>query len=398
MTHDHTISHLSAQTLQAFLDGDLSRREASAAEAHLAACARCAAELDGWRVLYENLGGLSSHRPHAGFHDRVMAQVDVPESVSLGAGVLGRIEEFTVNAHVAPDVLQDFIEGSLAAQRAERVKAHLAACADCAQEADAWLGVMRRLDELPSFTPGEGFADRVVTEIRLPETPSLVARLRARVAGLAGRTPEHVPMGLLQDLVDGTLPQGAVARIDAHVADCIVCTRELKAWRSVSAQLNGLERLAPSEHFRDRVMEALAASHAKKAIEPQRPWSRAAAWAWRLVPQTRQTLAALAGIAVTPMVIVGLIAYAVFSHPTLTIGSLLAFTWWQVFDAVTGAVTTLSTAALENAGSLGAESLFEMFAAAPLLVAGGVIVYTIASAFAVRLLWKTLYGNASSAT
>ncbi|MGB0542067.1 MAG: hypothetical protein ACPGPI_00005, partial [Longimicrobiales bacterium] len=63
-----------------------------------------------------------------------------------------------------------------------------------------------------------------------------------------------------------------------------------------------------------------------------------------------------------------------------------------------GAVTTLSTAALENAGSLGVERLFEMFAAAPLLVAGGVIVYTIASAFAVRLLWKTLYGNASSAT
>ena len=205
-------------------------------------------------------------------------------------------------------------------------------------------------------------------------------------------------MGLLQDLVDGTLPERVVARIDAHVADCIVCTRELKAWRSVSAQLNGLERLAPSEHFRDRVMEALAASHAKKAIGPQRAWSRAAAWAWRLVPQTRQTLAALAGIAVTPMVIVGLIAYAVFSHPTLTIGSLLAFTWWQVSDAAIGAVTTLSTAALENAGSLGAERLFEMFAAAPLLVAGGVIVYTIASAFAVRLLWKTLYENASSAT
>ena len=105
MTHDHTISHLSAQTLQAFLDGDLSRRDASAAEAHLAACARCAAELDGWRVLYEDLGGLSSHRPHAGFHDRVMAQVDVPESVSLGAGVLGRIEEFTVNAGIGSIVL-----------------------------------------------------------------------------------------------------------------------------------------------------------------------------------------------------------------------------------------------------------------------------------------------------
>ncbi|MGB1779945.1 MAG: anti-sigma factor family protein, partial [Longimicrobiales bacterium] len=72
--------------------------------------------------------------------------------------MLGRIEEFTASAHVAPDVMQDFIEGSLAARRAERVEAHLAACADCSSEADAWLDVMRRLDELPSFAPGDGFS------------------------------------------------------------------------------------------------------------------------------------------------------------------------------------------------------------------------------------------------
>ena len=137
MTHDHPNSHLSAETMQAFLEGELSRRETSATEEHLTSCPRCSAELEGWRVLFEDLGDLSSHRPHEGFHDRVMARVSVPGSVSLGARVLGRIEEFTTNVHVAPDVMQEFIEGSLAARRAERVEAHLTACAECSREADA---------------------------------------------------------------------------------------------------------------------------------------------------------------------------------------------------------------------------------------------------------------------
>jgi len=394
VTHDPMNSHLSAETLQAFLEGDLSRRETSTTEEHLAACARCSSELDGWRVLFSDLGDLSKHRPHEGFHDRVMASVSMPESVSLGARVRDRIGEFTTGSHVAADVLQDFLEGSLAARRAERVEGHLAACSDCAHEADAWLSVMHRLDELPSFAPAEGFADRVIAEVRLPEAPSLVARLRERLAGMAGRTPEHVPTGLLQDLVDGGLPAKAVARIEAHAADCVVCTNELTAWRSVSIQLDGLQQFAPSEHFRDRVMEALAARE-QTAIAPSPAWSRLTAAASRLVPQTRQAWAALSGVAVTPVVIVGLMAYAVFSHPTLTVGSLLSFAWWQVSDLATGALTALSGAVLQNASGLGVSTLFEMLVAAPLLVAGGVIVYTVASALAVRVLWRNLYAHAS---
>ncbi|MGB1841630.1 MAG: anti-sigma factor family protein [Longimicrobiales bacterium] len=340
MTHDNSKSHLSAETMQAFLEGELSRQETTSTEEHLASCSRCAAELDGWRVLFEDLGDLSSHRPHEGFHDRVMARVEVPDSVSLGARVLGRIEEFTASAHVAPDVMQDFIEGSLAARRGERVEAHLAACADCSSEADAWLGVMRRLDELPSFAPGDGFSERVLAGITVPETPSLAARLREGIARLAGRTPEHVPTGLLQDLVDGALPARAVA-------------------------------LRPA-------------------------WSRGVAAAWRLVPQTREALAAMSGVAVTPVVIVGLMAYAVFSHPALTVGSLLSFAWWQVSDLASGALATLSSAVLQNSDASGVSSLFEMLAAAPILVAGGVILYTMASAFAVRVLWKNLHAHASS--
>ena len=398
MTHANTHGHLSTETLQAFLEGELSRRETSTTEEHLAACARCSAELDGWRVLFADLGDLSAHRPHEGFHDRVMANVSMPESMSLGARVRDRIGGLSTGSHVAADVLQDFIEGSLAARRAERVEAHLTACSECAHEADVWLGVMRRLDELPSFAPAEEFADRVIAEVQMPEALSLVARLRGRFTGFAGPSPEHVPTGLLQDLVDGALPNKAVARIEAHVADCLVCTNELAAWRSISVRLGSLEQFAPSEHFRERVMEAVLATREQTSVAQRPAWSRLAAAAGRWVPQTREAWAALSGVAVTPVVIVGLMAYAVFSHPTLTVGSLLSFARWQVSDLATAALTALSAAALQNASGLGVSTFLEMLVAAPVLVAGGVLIYTVASAFAVRVLWRNLYAHASSAS
>ena len=398
MTHADTNSHLSAETLQAFLEGELSGRETSTTEKHLAGCARCSAELDGWRVLFTDLGDLSAHRPHEGFHDRVMANVSMPESISLGARVRDRIGELSTGSHVAEEVLQDFIEGSLAARRAERVEAHLTACSTCAHEADVWLGVMRRLDDLPSFAPTGSFADRVIAEVHISEASSLVGRLREFFNGVAGRSSEHVPTGLLQDLVDGALPNKAVARIEAHVADCLVCTNELAAWRSVSVRLDGLEQFAPSEHFRERVMETVLATQEQTSVAQRPAWSRLAAAAGRWVPQTREAWAALSGVAVTPVVIMGLMAYTVFSHPTLTAWSLLSFARWQVSDLATGALTALSGAALQNASGLGVSTLLEMLVAAPLLVAGGVIIYTVASAFAVRVLWKNLYDHASPAS
>ncbi|MCH1571262.1 MAG: zf-HC2 domain-containing protein, partial [Longimicrobiales bacterium] len=203
---------------------------------------------------------------------------------------------------------------------------------------------------------------------------------------------------LLQDLVDGALPNKAVARIEAHVADCLVCTNELAAWRSISVRLGSLEQFAPSEHFRERVVEAVLATQEQTSVAQRPAWSRLAAAAGRWVPQTREAWAALSGVAVTPVVIVGLMAYAVFSHPTLTVGSLLSFARWQVSDLATAALTALSAAALQNASGLGVSTLLEMLVAAPVLVAGGVLIYTVASAFAVRVLWRNLYAHASSAS
>ena len=63
MSHRPTHEHLSAERMQAFLDGELPARDAASVEEHLAACARCSAEVDGWRVLFEDLGQLRSVGP-----------------------------------------------------------------------------------------------------------------------------------------------------------------------------------------------------------------------------------------------------------------------------------------------------------------------------------------------
>ena len=50
--------HLNAERIQAFLDGALGTEERGEVERHAASCAGCQADLDGWRLLYSQLGGL----------------------------------------------------------------------------------------------------------------------------------------------------------------------------------------------------------------------------------------------------------------------------------------------------------------------------------------------------
>ena len=79
--------HVSAERLQALLEGELPDREASLVERHLAGCARCASERDAWRVLMDDLGALPSHRPATGFAERVIADLRTPDRAPLAARV-----------------------------------------------------------------------------------------------------------------------------------------------------------------------------------------------------------------------------------------------------------------------------------------------------------------------
>ena len=176
-------NHLSAEEIQAFLEGDLSTQlggDRRRVEEHLAACARCSAELEGWRVLFGDLASLPAAAPTAGFADRVMAGVRIPRE---RAGWLG-----WRSRHLAGDVLQELADGVLPARRLTKAHTHLAACSTCASELDAWRDVMERLRSVPIFAPSDAFASAVLAKLasaRLGSTVPLPARPARGVATAA---------------------------------------------------------------------------------------------------------------------------------------------------------------------------------------------------------------------
>lgn len=308
MTDRHTRKHLSAEKLQALLEGELRRAERARAEEHVHGCARCSSELDAWRALFSELAELPALGPSEGFARAVMAEVDVPGPLPLGARVRQRLGALAPalagQRHVVGRRLQDFLDGSLAAPRAARVEEHLAACADCAEEARSWRLVFERLATVGRFAPAEGFAERVMAEVRVPA-------------------------------------------------------------------------LAP-------------------APAPVPGWSRLLTAARGLLPRTRRAWAAISGAAVTPAAVAGLALYVVFSHPTLTPGALLSFAWWKA-AALSGALwQTLVAVSLESAQLFGLYSVAETVSGAPVAVAGGVLAYSLASALALKVLYKNLVASRPS--
>jgi anti-sigma factor RsiW len=300
-------------------------------------------------------------------------------------------------AHLSAERLQAFLDGDLPAGERGPVEDHLAACARCSVELDAWRVLFADLSDLAAPAPPAGFADRIMhrVEILRPE--------RAWLGSLFPATSEHVGGDVLQDLADGLVPARRVARIRAHLDSCPACTRELRDWQGVVRALGGLQRFAPREGFGAGVM---AAVHARLSA-PVRAQARAPVWATvgtralvaarRFVPRTRRAWAALSGVAVTPAVIFGLMAYAVFSHPTLTIQSLASFAVWQLGDLFAAAWTALVNGAPGLASAPGAGSVLDLLAASPLLVAAGAIAYSAVAAIALRVLYKNLLGNRTHA-
>lgn len=84
--------HPSEQLLQEHADGVLAAAELAGVEAHLAACARCRAELEAWRLVFAELAELPRLAPSAGFAERVMARVVVP--LPLRVRVLARLRRW----------------------------------------------------------------------------------------------------------------------------------------------------------------------------------------------------------------------------------------------------------------------------------------------------------------
>jgi hypothetical protein len=73
------MTHLTGDRLEAYCDGSLAKDERVAADAHVAHCSQCRAEVEDWRAVYAALAALPRLGPRPGFADRIMARVRIPQ-------------------------------------------------------------------------------------------------------------------------------------------------------------------------------------------------------------------------------------------------------------------------------------------------------------------------------
>jgi len=310
VTDSRLSEHLGAEVVQAFLDGALSPAERARAEEHLASCARCAAELDGWRLLFEGLQDLPVLAPRAGFADRVVAGIETPEAlpwaararVALGA----RLGLTPDGAHATDERLQDLASGALAARQETRLRDHLDACSSCASRAERWRTVLAHLDGLGRFAPSEDFAARVMAEVRVP--------------------------------VPATAPATAPAA----------------------------------------------------SLAPAREWRRMVARVRALIPRSRRAWAAISGVAVTPLVTLGLVLWTVFTHPAITVAGLASFAWWKAQELVTLAWGTATSWAMESTQIFGLFSWLRSLALTPVALVALFLVFSAGTVAATWVLYRNL--------
>ena len=177
--------HLDDGTLQSYLEGELDREVRAGMEAHLASCARCSAQLEGWRMLLEELEELPDLQPSLEFGNRVLERLPLQEPVAPGLlrrlrGVLAPRRRRS-SRHLTPEVIQDLLDGIDGSRAPSQIPAHLATCRRCEQEYAHWERLYLSLDGLDQLRPSRGFARAVMRQVDFGAvqvtTPSLASRL-----------------------------------------------------------------------------------------------------------------------------------------------------------------------------------------------------------------------------
>lgn len=318
----------------------------------------------------------------------------------------------TSNPHLSSKALQAYLEGELAEEQTHRVQAHLAGCARCASELDAWRLVFSGLEEIPSLSPSESFQEEVMARVptRKPFLSRISDRIRAVVAGGLAGAQTHLEPDRIQELLDGALGWGDRRRVERHLSACGRCRTEVRQWTRLVTTLEALPRLEPSEGFAARTMAAFQAARAVAPAEaPSAATSKPAFWArclaafevgldragravrtaQGLLPDTPRGWAWLATAASLPAVGVLAMLGAVVAHPLLTLEGLALFLRWQIADGFTVAGGWMAQRVMDSPALL---QLWE--AAGVLLAAPGLAVTLLLALWAATLVsaW-ILYRN-----
>ncbi len=324
------------------------------------------------------------------------------------------------NVHLTPERIQAYLDGRLLDEEIADLRQHATFCDSCQAELEAWQLLYSELSDLRELAPSAELRRNVMEELR---------------TGLQ----EHLVAPRIQDFVEGLLTAPEAASVRAHLDACGACRTEVATWRRVLDGLGTLGHVDPSPAFAARVMDAWkaeTAAHVAAEAEVDRllaglghfepspafahrvmaqvsvgrlvraqtrpqPVSvlvrKAAAWAGNLVPRDRKTWAAVFGVAVTPLSVVSLVAYTVFSNPLVTPTNLVSFLWWKV----SGAVGAMSTALVDAA--VGSATLFQLYTALEYVLASPMIAALGAASFAgltcgaLWVLYKNLYTSTTVA-
>ena len=118
--------------------------------------------------------------------------------------------------------------------------------------------------------------------------------------------------------------------------------------------------------------------------------ARALAWAGRLIPQTQKAWAVISGIALTPVTVVALLAYAVFSNPLVTPGGLASFFWWRVSGGAAALWGLLADGFVESGIAFSTYSFLDLLAGAPAVTAMVSVSFAAATGLSGWVLYRNL--------
>lgn len=293
--------------------------------------------------------------------------------------------------HLTAERIQAFLDGTLPKEEGADVQEHATFCARCQGELESWQLLYSELEELPVLEPSQGFAQRVLSELDIAITPE-VAKVR-RFGWLrrrAARTIEHLDAPGLQDYVEGLLPQSQMARVRTHLDTCRACHDEAAQWSALVRGLESLPVLVPSAGFAQRVMAQVRIGSLVRTPAAASLPRQVLAWAGRAVPRTQRAWAIISGVAVTPVTVVALLVYAVFSNASVTPAHLASFLWWKASGALSTIAAALMEGLFESAIMFQAYSVLEAMAGAPALVAMGAVSLAAATSLAGWVLYRNL--------
>ncbi len=160
--------HLKTEQIQAFLDGSLPKGEQETVREHASLCARCQSEFEAWELLYSELEELPALAPSSGFAMRVMDQVVIPSpSLALGDRLRSWMGRTAGAVVLTPEIMQDYLDGSLAEGQMARVATQIAESSEAQQQLSEWQAVFGGLGSLGHEAPSESLHHRIMAQVRV---------------------------------------------------------------------------------------------------------------------------------------------------------------------------------------------------------------------------------------